>query len=249
MFLQDPTDNAVVSHITAVIAAIGALGTASYGIVDASKAVLGGVSNRGFGSIARTMATLLPEKTITAAAHAATPERPIPPALSLGSILVTLKSNWINGMAKDDQVAIAKSLVKLRLDESSAPFLARLTGVNPDGLISVASKISSGTPLGKNESDVYGRFDLVLTTLLDQAYQRGDQQYRNTAKICAVFASVILALAGGAALGQIRQPFISDHGFWEAFLAGLLATPLAPVAKDVASAIQAGAKAVQAWRS
>ena len=35
---------------------------------------------------------------------------------------------------------------------------------------------------------------------------------------------------------------------WRAIVGGILATPLAPVAKDVASAIQQGSKLAQAWK-
>jgi hypothetical protein len=36
---------------------------------------------------------------------------------------------------------------------------------------------------------------------------------------------------------------------WLALLAGVLAAPLAPMTKDIASALQAGVKAAQAFRS
>lgn len=251
MFQQDSSIplTPILTHIGSVIAAIGGLGTASFGLVDATKSIAGGVSNRGFGSITKTMATLLPDQPVSVATRDSTAEPPTPPALALKSILISLKSNWINGVSHDDQVAIAKSLVKLRLDAALAPSMALLVGVSPVILTAVAAKIASGQPLDKDETDVYGRFDLVLTTLLDQAYQRADQEYRNTAKICAVIASMLLAVAGAAALKQIGSNFLTDPHFWQALLIGLLATPLAPIAKDVASAIQAGARAVQVWRS
>ena len=232
------------TRLTGIITAVGALGTAAYGVVDVTKSIGGGVSNCGFGRIAKTMAALIPEKAMAEAAGTGTSEVS---ALSLASILVTLKSNWINGMPSEDQRAIAKSLVKLRMNVELVPTLAKMTGVNPVILASVAAKIASGAPLAKEEADVYSRFDLVLTTLLDQAYQRADQQYRNTAKLCAVIASVILATTGAWSLGQIQHFFLVDRAFWQSFLLGLLATPLAPVAKDLASAVQAGAKAAQTW--
>jgi hypothetical protein len=244
MFLQYLAANPILNHIGSVVTAVGALGTASFGIVDATKSIFGGVSTRGFASIEKQMATLLPDTPVDSVTKTDTSEPATPPALKLESILTSLKSNWINGVAQDDQVAIAKSLVKLRLNAALAPSLAKLTGVDATTLASVSTKIASGKPLDPSETDVYGRFDLVLTTVLDQAYQRGDQQYRNTAKILAGFVSIALAVSGNAALGDN-----TGHGFAEAILIGLLSTPLAPVAKDVASAIQAGANAVQSWRS
>ena len=247
MDFQTLSDIPNLTHLTGIITAVGGLGTAAYGIVDVTKSLGGGVSNCGFPCIAKTMATLIPEKSIKAAASTDTSEPVTPPALALSSILITLKSNWVNGMASSDQRAIAKSLVKLRMSQDLVPTLAQLTGVNATILASVAAKIASGTPLTPDETDVYSRFDLVLTTLLDQAYQRADQQYRNMAKLSAVIASLALAGVGAWSLGEIHGFFLYSQAFWQAILMGVLATPLAPVAKDLASAVQAGAKAVQSW--
>ena len=46
---------------------------------------------------------------------------------------------------------------------------------------------------------------------------------------------------------QPANYFHSDL-FHEAVIAGLLATPLAPVAKDLSSAVQSGVRAMQALR-
>jgi hypothetical protein len=45
--------------------------------------------------------------------------------------------------------------------------------------------------------DVFGRFDAALTFILDEAYQRADQKYRNKTKVAAGIIAVILALIGG----------------------------------------------------
>ncbi len=92
------------------------------------------------------------------------------------------------------------------------------------------------------EKNALGRFDLALTSLLDAAYQHADQRYRNRAKIVATFVSVVLAVIGGVSTGD------ADKMLWQWVLAGLLATPLAPMAKDLASALQAGVKAAQSLR-
>ncbi|GAA3751336.1 hypothetical protein [Terriglobus aquaticus] len=238
------TADYLLNHIGAITAAIGGLGTAAYGLVDATKSIAFGVSNVGFGVIAKVMATLIPEATPEAAAAASTGEPPLAPALSLRSVLVSLKSNWVNGVTKDDQIAIAKSLVKLAVRPSAVASLAALTGVDATVLASVFGKIARGAALLPEETDVYARFDLIVTTLLEQAYQRADQQYRNAAKVLAAALSVVLAAAGAYCLGERGA---QEYG--RALLIGLIATPLAPVAKDVASAIQAGAKAVQVWKS
>lgn len=217
--------------LSKLVLAIGALGTAAYGVVDATKALGGGVSQVGFGDIKRVITQLIPAK-----------EKDSPSALGQASILLTLRANWMNGMAAGDQKSIAKALVKLNLTPDTAGALARVTGVDDKVLTAVANKLTTKEKLTDQETDVFGRFDLSLSALLDQAYQRGDQRYRNTAKLSAVVVSVALAWWGASTTlgpGHLRL----------ATIAGLLATPLAPVAKDLASAIQAGAKVLQFWKS
>lgn len=223
--------------ISDYIAAVAGLGTASYALVDSSKAVLGGVSNCGFSHIKSVVNKFFPQGS-----HKKDRSNP----LALGGILATLKANWLNGVALADQKAIAKSLVKLRLDPDNAGHLAKVTGVDTQILIDIANKISNGTALLQQETDVFGRFDLILTVLLDEGYQRADQSYRNISKACAAVVSVVLAIVGGWTLESGAYWGTSDMGV--AILAGILATPLAPVSKDLTSALTVGVKAVQLVR-
>jgi hypothetical protein len=219
------------SNLTAMIGAVGALGTAAFGLVDSFKVFPGGgLSRAGFKFIRRTILKLAPavpsfEKS----------------GLSSDAVIFTLQSQWINGTASSAQINIAKSLIKLRLSPDTAPALASATGVDEPILSQIAVSIRSGTALTQPQSDVYGRFDLLLTTLLDQAYQRADQRYRNVAKFAAVPVAVALAVA--AAYIVPTQITVS-----EAVLLGLIATPIAPVAKDVSTAIATAAQAIQTWK-
>jgi hypothetical protein len=218
------------STLPTVIAATGALGTAAFGLVDALKVLPGGgISRAGFKFIRQTIFKLAPE----VAALDGT-------GLSRDSLLFTLQSHWINGTATTDQLNIAKSLIKLRLTPDTAAALARATGVDAEILSQIAASINSGAAFTPQQRDVYGRFDLLLTTLLDQAYQRADQRYRNATKFTAIPVSVGLAV--------IAAHVLPDHiTVWQAVLLGLIATPIAPVAKDVASAVTAAVQAVQSW--
>jgi hypothetical protein len=219
--------------LSQIVLAIGSLGTAAYGVVDASKGLGGGVSNRGFGDIKKVVSMFIPVSPGGGS------------ALSLTSVLATLKANWLNGMAMSDQKSIAKALIKLNLNPTSAGAMATATGVDATLLEAIAKKLPAGADLTKDETDAYGRFDLLLTAVLDQGYQRGDQRYRNSAKLLAVPVAVALALLGAWA---ISTHSLSSLDAWRAVVGGLLATPLAPVAKDVASAIQEATKLAQAWK-
>jgi hypothetical protein len=249
--------------VTNAISAIAGLGTASFGLVDATKVFGGGVSRRGFGEIKRVIQPFF-GKNASEHAKAMSP-------LDFGPLLNTLRANWLNGNDLDSQKAIAKSLLKLRLSAANAADYAAATGMDPVILATIAEKIRSATPLVDTELDAFGRFDLTLTAILDEGYQRADQIYRNSCKFLAALFSVVIAVLGGyilhnsavaaaaaaaaaapanAAL-QNAQAAVDKIGYWgtpnmwKAFVVGLLATPLAPIAKDLSSALIAGVQAVQ----
>ena len=213
--------------LTTDITAVGALGTAAFGLVDALKALPGGgISRAGFKFVRSQIAALTPPDPALEGG-----------GLSQASVLFTLMSQWINGTDSDDQLNIAKSQIKLRLTETTAPALAEATGVNAQTLSAVAASIASGTALTPQQTDAYGRFDLMLTTLLDQAYQRADQRYRTVAKLTAIPVAVVLAVVAAQVTGLV--------GTGEAILLGLIATPIAPIAKDISTAINSSAQAIQ----
>lgn len=209
--------------------AIGALGTAATGLVDTTKVLVGGgMSHVGFGYIKQLIA-----RTVGKVSDAQ------PGAgLATGDILDTLLANWINGMDTGAQKAIAKSFIKLHFNPDTAAALAGQTNVDPGALKNVAQKLASVTSLTPAESDAYGRFDLALSAMVDRAYERADQLYRNSCKFLACVIAVGLAFLGDAQLNWTIPG-------WEALIVGLIATPLAPVAKDIANAIQTASDAVK----
>jgi hypothetical protein len=224
--LQNPSE---------IITAVGGLGTAAFGLVDAAKALLGPINRIGFQGIKKVVLELTPG--------------PQADALSQQKVLATLEANWINGTDLGSQKAIAKSLIKLNLSAANAQALAAATSVDSDALKAVAGKIASGTALDANESDVFARFDLIVIALLDEAYQRSDQVYRNSTRFLAMLVSIALAVVGGMTLH-------TEGGYWtnqgadlgKAFLVGLLATPLAPIAKDLSTALATAVNTLQLVR-
>ncbi|HEV3482096.1 MAG TPA: hypothetical protein VGR97_07180 [Candidatus Acidoferrales bacterium] len=211
-----------------IVAAIGGLGTAAFGLVDASKAVFP-VNDIGFPGIRRMLEALTPG--------------PATNALSQDKIVATLRSNWINGTDLGSQKAIAKSLIKLNLSPGNADALAIATGVDPTVLMAVATSIATGTPLTAAQNDVYGRFDLIVTALLDETYQRSDNFYTNWTRAIAAAVAVVLAVFGGFIALQGLHSWLSIVA--RSVLVGLLATPLAPIAKDLSSALAVAVNTMQ----
>jgi hypothetical protein len=216
-------------NVPQMVTAIGGLGTAAFGLVDASKALGGGVNHIGFRAIKTTVETLTPGKPTN--------------ALSRDKIVATLKANWFNGTDLGSQKAIAKSLIKLNLNADNSTDLAGATGVDPAVLKSVATNIAAGTALTSVQSDVYARFDLIVTALLDETYQRSDDVYRNWTRAIAALVAVALALVGGFILSG--ESHFSGQEIGQSVLVGLLATPLAPIAKDLSTALATAVNTLQ----
>lgn len=219
-----------------VITAIGGLGTAAFGLVDAAKASFSFINRIGFNHIRDVVSDLTPEGASAGL---------VSNALSQTHILATLEANWANGNDVSNQKAIAKSLIKLHLSASNAAAVAARSNVDPDLLSAVAAKIVSGTSLTQQESDTYARFDLIVTAMLDEAYQISEQVYRNSTRMLAALVAVALSLTGGWAM-------VGSSNYWHtadpflALLVGLLATPLAPIAKDLSTALATAVNALQA---
>jgi hypothetical protein len=216
-------------NLPQVVTAIGALGTAAFGLVDASKVLWGGPNRIGFGGIRTTVGSLT---GITAEA----------PGSPQAKILATLQANWFNGTDLNSQKAIAKSLIKLNLNATNAATIAAATGVDGNVLTAVAGSIAAGTPLTAAQSDVYSRFDFIVTAQLDEAYQRSDQTYRNGMRALAMLVALLLAFAGGLSLGNGE---LAPLDSLKCLLIGLLATPLAPIAKDLSTALATAVNTMQ----
>jgi hypothetical protein len=144
-----------IPDIGQAIAAIAALGTAAYGLVDASKAIWGGASNAGFGRIKESLARFNPALNTLANAP-----------------WETLRANWLNGVSKADQKAAAKGLIHLALSPANAGSLANAVGIDAGALKTAATKIDGGTRLDQTDMNVLGRFDALVSVVLDAGYGR-----------------------------------------------------------------------------
>jgi len=218
-----------------IVTAIGGLGTAAFGLLDAVKSVLPPINLIGFAHIRDVVAGLTPKE-----AGGGAPANSLPQT----NVVATLRANWINGTDLVSQKAIAKSLVKLHLSAGNAAAVATATNVDEPLLVQVAISMANGAALTQAQRDAYSRFDLIVTAMLDEAYQHSDQVYRNSTRALAGVIAVVVSVLGGWSL--VTANYWGSTEMWQAVLVGMLATPLAPIAKDISSALATAVNTLQA---
>ena len=210
-----------VTTLSGAIAAAGALGTASFGIVEGLKWTALGTA--GFGSIGKYLGHDL-----------------------MGCLRVAYGPDFeqlLRAQYRQDsqtQSVIAKSLrqgVRIGLTSAQAENVARSLGtVNPAALRQAVEAVEAAQPLGDADRGAIGRFELAADARIESALSRAQDVYlgwvRGSASVCAIVLGIVAALLMGADVT-------------EGLVIGIVAVPLAPIANDVVAALQAATKAMR----
>ncbi len=211
-----------------LIGAIVGVGIAAFGMVNFLKSAFPHFNKAGFGAIRKMVVSLTPE--------AVRPENVLPQA----DVLKSIEANWVGGTDVLTQKSAAKSLVTMHLTAENAAAVAARTTVDPIALASIAAKIASGTALSSYEVNVKSRFDVVVTALLDQAFEQSNSSYRHSMIVLSGCMCLLLAQIGGWVLnGCPLRVYFGSNDFWRALLVGVAAIPLAPLARDISTAVGA----------
>jgi hypothetical protein len=224
---------AKVEYLTELVLATGALGTAAFGLVEAQKATAA-VGEAGFDEIPRMLGALT---------HAL--ER------AHGTAWERVFRGLYRGDA-DELVRMLRQGVRVGLTSANAAAIgAELFGADtPEvaSLVQVADKaLSPSRPPTDAELHVLGRYELMADARIDAAVALAKQRYAATARVRAMWWAFGIAL-GTAVAVQLLPMDGMLHGvplFVTALLVGVAAVPIAPIAKDVASGIQAAARALR----
>lgn len=220
-----------------MIGAAAALGTAAFGLVDVSKFVRQGLPSAGFSDLDTVYRRL---------GH--TLER----ALADANWRRHLMSFWIGGAPKEDQKAKVRTLVRLGFGPDPAIIgeLADFAHLDAERLNAVAVKLEMGATLTEQDINLLGRLDATIDLRIDAAFERAEQAYRNAARLWAAVVAVGLATAAAYGLKSqvIRGVEPSDAQFWLIIAMGFVAVPLAPIAKDLSSALAAAARVATSVR-
>jgi hypothetical protein len=219
------------ADLGAALTGLGALSTAAFGLLDSTKVLWGGPSNIGCGHIRSALQPFAPA---------------LDNALGAGGWWPVVRAHWVSGVAKADQKAKAQALIKLGLDSANAPRVAKASHVDAAALTAAIVKIEKGTKLTDADLNVLGRMNAAIDALLDAAFEAADQQYRNC---CRVLAGLIaLGLAVLAWLLWRGTTGENPPSLWTVLAVGLLAVPLAPIAKDLTGALSSAMNALKAAR-
>jgi hypothetical protein len=233
-----------IDSLGSVIAAAGALGTTSFGIVEALKWTPLGTA--GFGQIRSYLG----------------PELEGALRIAYGDDYARL----LRAQYREDsqqQSVIAKSLrqgLRIGLTPDNAEAIARYLGtVGPAELKAAALAVQGGKPLSDDHRGALGRFELAADARVTSALARAQDAYLGWVRGAASAVSVLLAefaayflsgtttgTGGGAATAAAAPGAAGLPSEWLiGLLVGIVAVPLAPIANDVVGALQAATKALR----
>lgn len=246
------TDN-LTDSLGATALAVGALGAAAYGVVDGLKMVpwidlagferlfsrAGGMSGRAWLTpCPASLDPLLPALTAAYGQDAmALLKAQYRSGRSSGDLPRTLRQGVRIGfglLPAGDIAAIAERLgIASGMAAQAADALVRLRGLRPPA---AGERPPAADGPTEDERSALARLENAIDARIDAALQLAERQYVTQTKVLAMFVALAIAFGVGLSLGV--SPGVC-------FLVGVAAVPLAPVAKDLASALQA---AVQAFR-
>ena len=205
-------------NLGTIILATGALGTAAFGIVEALKWTR--LGEAGFRAILKV----------------------------LGPIIELLRTaygpdfqNLLRAQYRGDQRDLTRVIrqgVRVGLTAANANQAARFLGmIDGERLTEAARQVEEGQELSAELRNVLGRFELAVDTRIDAALMLAKSRYVGATRVTSSILAILIAVAVGV--------FLGEGYMFQAILVGIAAVPLAPVTKDLVSALQSASKAIR----
>ena len=213
--------------VTEMVLATGALGTASFGIVEGAFKpwAIGRFSLGawGFGQLKKNLGPLW---------------ETLPVAFGPGyeEMLLAL----YRGQRSDVERTLRQG-IRIGLTPENAPQIAKiLHTVAAEELVAASKAVEHGETPADAQRNTLGRFELAADARVDAAMRLASLYYVGGQQVAASAVAVALAIITGFYV------LPDQMNFWQSLAIGVAAVPLAPIAKDVATAIQSAAKAMKA---
>jgi hypothetical protein len=206
--------------VTGILLAAGALGTAAFGIVETLKR-LQWPGEAGFGALLQVIGPIVSALRI---AYGPDYER------------------LLRAQYRGEQRELARLIrqgARVGLTDVNAADTAAFLGVVDVGrLLEAVRMVQAGKDLPAELRNVVGRFELAVDTRIDAALALARSRYVSSARIAASCMAVLLALFAGFILENVSMA--------RAVIVGVIAVPIAPVAKDLVTALQSASQALRA---
>ncbi len=223
------------THLVDIILAAGALGTASFGIVEGLK---GGewlkVGSIGFSKIPTELGAGVMNALKVAYGNNATHY---------------LESLFRNSKDSGELSKTIRQGARIGLTKELASDLAESVGViDKDLLTNVAIKLRSGDELDKDERSALGRYELALDSRIDAAIANANTKYISGVRKAASIISILISVVVGLTIAFGKENFALTNDVTpfaiivQSIVIGIVAVPIAPIAKDIVSAIQSVSK-------
>lgn len=150
-----------------------------------------------------------------------------------------LESLYRQNRSSGDLPRILRQGVRIGLDEHNAKEMESiLLGADRNQLSLVAEKAASGSELSPEEKNILGRFEVAVDARIDAALSLAERAYVNGIRQRAFLIAILLSLSAAFSIKPDLKSFLPG------LIVGLVAVPLAPIAKDVAKGFQSAAKAI-----
>lgn len=240
--------------------AVGALGAASYGIVDGLK-LFPWIDLAGFERLFSER--LFSIRSMTGGRRWPVTHKigldPLLPALKAAygaDVMELLKAQYRNARAKGDlprtlrqgvrigfammtRDEIVTSAVGLGIAEDVAALATEALLLAREQLPPAAGQAVAPRPapaIGEEQRAALARLETTIDARIDAALVLAEMQYVTQTKVLATIVALAIAFAVGLHMEQ--DPVVC-------FVVGIAAVPLAPVAKDLATALQEAVKALK----
>ncbi|MDA1080399.1 MAG: hypothetical protein O2973_01790 [Gemmatimonadetes bacterium] len=127
---------------------------------------------------------------------------------------------------------------RVGLNARNAADVAQFLGVVDGAALAAAvAAAERGDELTPAERGIIGRYELAVDARIDAALIMAQARYVGVVRMLSSLVAVAIALVVGR--------MMEDVSLTTAAIVGIAAVPLAPIAKDVASGIQAASKAMR----
>lgn len=225
-------------NLSELVLAAGALGVAAYGLVEAFKWAWIGLI--GFGKVEAEVGSPFAAQLMTAYGNEY-------PAL--------LAAQYRNGRSKGELAKTLRQGIRIGLTKDNAPAAALALGgtlVTATALAQAAAAVASSADgaLPPEHRATLGRFELAIDARIESALGLAESVYVGGARLHAMGAALLLAIVAAASIETATNASawlfgMSAERWVTALVVGIVAVPLAPVANDLAGALQAVTKALR----